>query len=215
MKLAILFRSLPLLIVSSTVVAALLATAKEPAASNTPGADKLARMAQPEFNEEGALLRPEGYERWTLVGTSIGLDYSPAKENENAAADKPGIFHNVYVQPEAFDHYVEHGEFPEQTVFVVTNNPPMKKEGENDINRKGLFAGEPTGLEVSVKDSKRYEEGWGFFMYYGTKGQRAAAKPLARQACYDCHAEHGEDDAVFVQFYTVLKSARAKKAAAK
>ncbi len=173
---------------------------------------KTSRMAQPEFNDAGALLRPDGYQRWTLVGTSIGLDYSKPKEGE---AESQGIFHNVYMQPEAFDEYVATGIFPEQTIFVVTNNPPTKKEGENDINRKGQFAGEPTGLEVSVKDSKRFEEGWGFFMFYGTKGERTTSKPFKREACYDCHAEHGEDDAVFVQFYTVLKNARAKKLAGK
>ncbi len=172
---------------------------------------KLGPMARPEYNDVGALLRPEGYERWTLVGTSIGLDYSPAK----GADEKLGIFHNVYTQPEAFDHYVEHGEFPEQTIFVVTNNPPTRKEGSDDIHRRGHFAGEPTGLEVSVKDSKRFDVGWGYFMYYGTKGPRTASAPFARQACYDCHAEHGEEDAVFVQFYSVLKGARARRLQAK
>lgn len=178
---------------------------KQPAKSRE---SRSAEMALPEYNEAGGLLRPEGYERWTLVGTSIGVDYSKDKD---ADADKPGIFHNVYMQPEAFDHYVATGEFPEQTVFVVTNNPPTTKGGEDDINRRGLFADDPTGLEVSVKDSQRFDEGWGYFMYYGTKGPRSAAKPLGRTACYDCHAEHGEDDAVFVQFYSVLKAARARK----
>lgn len=162
-------------------------------------------MVLPEYNEAGALLRPEGYERWTVVGTSMGLDYSPGKE---ADPDRPGMFHNVYMQPEAFDQYVATGEFPEQTIFVVTNNPATKRKGDDEINRKGHFAGDPTGLEVSVKDTERFDDGWGYFMYYSTKAPRNASKPLPRQACYDCHAEHGEDDAVFLQFYSVLKAAR-------
>ena len=196
----LMFKAVPLLLVAPLATVACISFAAEP----TAPAANLARMAKPEYDETGALLRPDGYERWTVVGTSIGLDYSKdEKENPN----KPGVFHNVYLQPEAFEHYVETGHFPEQTVFVVTNNPATKREGENDIKHKGLFAGETTGLEVSVKDSKRFEEGWGYYMYYSTQGPRTASKPLGRQACYDCHAEHGAEDAVFTQFYTVLKMA--------
>jgi hypothetical protein len=191
------------------VAVALSSLGDEPA--KTP-ASHLAKMAQPEYDEAGLLLPPQGYERWTLVGTSIGLDYSKEKEE---GAEKPGVFHNVYMQPEAFDHYVETGEFPEQTVFVVTNNPPTKRQGEDEINRQGHFAGNPTGLEISVKDSKKFEEGWGYYMFYGADGKRTASKPSPRAACYDCHSTHGEEDAVFVQFYSVLKSARAKKVATK
>lgn len=190
------------------VAVALSSLADEPA--KRPPID-LARMAQPKYDEAGLLLPPDGHERWTLVGTSIGLDYSKAKEN----AEERGVFHNVYMQPEAFDHYVETGEFPEQTVFVVTNNPPTKRQSEDEINRHGLFAGNPTGLEVSVKDSTKFEEGWGYYMFYGADGKRTASKPSPRAACYDCHLTHGEEDAVFVQFYSVLKSARAKKVATK
>ena len=57
------------------------------------------------------------------------------------------------------NHYVERGEFAEQTVFVVTNNPPTKRKGDDEINRKGHFASNPTGLEVSVKDSERFASG--------------------------------------------------------
>jgi len=197
----------PLVLLGLTAFGAVAISADD---STKPSGAK--RMAPPEYNDAGALLRPEGYERWTLVGTSIGLDYSKPKEGE---AEPPTIFHTVYMQPEAFDHYVETGEFAEQTTFVVTNNPPTKKEGENDINRRGQFAADPTGLEVSVKDSKRFDEGWGFFMYYSTQGPRTVSKPFKREACYDCHAEHGENDAVFVQFYSVLKAARAKKLSGK
>ena len=201
-------RVLALVAFGALVIGVLTSLADESAQSPP---EKVTKMAPPEYDASGSLLRPEGYERWTLVGTSIGLDYSKDKEE---GAEKTGIFHNVYMQPEAFDHYVETGEFPEQTVFVVTNNPPTKRKGEDEINRHGHFAGNTTGLEVSVKDSKKFEEGWGYYMFYGADGKRTASKPSPRSACYDCHATHGEDDAVFVQFYSVLKAARAKKVAA-
>lgn len=175
-----------------------------------PAASASAAMVLPEYNEAGELLRPEGYERWTLVGTSLGLDYSPDKKPDPS---KPGLFHNVYMQPEAFDHYVATGKFLEQTTFVVTNNPAAKRKGDDEINRNGHYAAPSTGLEVSVLDNDRFEDGWGFFMYYSTTGKRTTSKPFKREACYDCHAQHGEDNAVFVQFYSVLKSARERKLA--
>ena len=175
-----------------------------------PATEPASKLTLPEYDDQGALLRPEGYERWTLVGTSLGLDYSPGKEPDPS---KPGLFHNVYMQPEAFDHYVATGEFLEQTTFVVTNNPAAKRKGDDEINRKGHYAAPSMGLEVSVRDTERFEDGWGYFMYYSTTGKRTTSKPFKREACYDCHAQHGEDNAVFTQFYSVLKSARARKLA--
>ncbi len=165
-------------------------------------------MALPQYDKDGQLLRPDGYERWTLVGTSVGVSYSDDKPKP----DSPGMFHNVYVQPQAFDHYVQTGEFPEQTVFVVTNNPAVQKQGAKEISQRGHFADPPTGLEVSVKDSQRYPDGWGYFMYYKTTGPPQPAKPFPTASCYECHATHGEEDAVFTQFYAVLKTARAQRA---
>lgn len=167
-------------------------------------------MARPEYDQEGRLLRPAGYERWTLVGTSQGLDYSPGAGQQPPEA---GVFHNVYLQPEAFDHYVSTGSFPEQTVFVVTNCPPRKLEGDDAVGRHGRFAGDTKGMEVSVFDSQRFDDGWGFFMFHEADGPRAASKPFPTAACMDCHAAHGEDNGVFVQFYSVLKKARAERLA--
>ncbi|MBL9125538.1 MAG: cytochrome P460 family protein, partial [Planctomycetaceae bacterium] len=124
------FALLTMFAMCAVVAVSTLADEPQPQADAQP-----AQMAQPEYNEAGALLRPEGYERWTLVGTSVGLDYSKDKE-QDAGGEKLGIFHNVYMQPEAFDHYVATGEFPEQTVFVVTNNPPQKRQGDDEISRR-------------------------------------------------------------------------------
>lgn len=166
-----------------------------------PGA--LERMVQPEYDDSGSLLRPEGYERWTFVGTSLGISYS-----EDEPKNGPGDFHNVYVQPEAFDYFKERGEFPEKTIFVMTNSPAAKKEGNDLINRNGHFAGRTRGLEVSVKDSARFEDSWAYFIYRSASGPRGGAKAFPRAVCWDCHAEHAQDDNVFTQFYSVLDVAR-------
>lgn len=173
-------------------------------------AEELAGMAQPEYDEKGALLRPSGFERWTFVGTSLGLDYSKDADQKKG----PGDFHNVYVQPQAFDHFVKRGEFPEKTIFVMTNSPAKKKEGDASINQRGHFAGQPTGLEVSVKDSARFEDGWAYYIFRSASGSRSSARPFPRQVCWNCHAEHARDDNVFTQFYSVLDGLRPKRAAA-
>ena len=170
-------------------------------------------MALPEYDASGALLRPIDFEKWVVVGTSVGMGYL---DGEKTDPNNPGQFHNVYLQPQAFDHYVATGEFPEQTVFIVTNNESQrtKRDGDHSVLKSGFFAAPTKGLEVSVKDSRRFPEGWGYYMFLepGQKPagkERAAGKPYARQACYDCHAEHGATDHVFTQFYSVLTAARA------
>lgn len=170
-------------------------------------ADALAKMVKPEYDKQGGLLRPAEYERWVFVGTSLGISYSEGEEGKG-----PGQFHNVYIQPEAFEHYKTTGEFPEKTVFVMTNQPATKKDGPEIINKRGHFAGPATGLEVSVKDSERFEDGWAYFIF-STDGPRKAARAFPKSQCYDCHASHGEDDNVFVQFYSVLEEVRKKQGA--
>ncbi|MFO0425385.1 MAG: cytochrome P460 family protein [Planctomyces sp.] len=177
-------------------------------------------MKLPEYTPDGKLLRPVGYERWIVVGASIGLSYS---DGQNKSSDNPGTIHNVYLQPEAFDHYVRTGQFPEQTVFVVTNNPSTPTRGKDSLNRAGFFAATPTGMEVAIRDTKRFEDGWAYFMFHDKEHdaqqkineqsrQSEAAFPTA--SCYTCHAEHGAEDNVFTQFYSVLTHARSEHVAA-
>lgn len=168
-------------------------------------------MTLPEYDSQGKLLRPTGYEKWVVVGTSIGLSYS---DGEKKDPNNPGMFHNVYMQPQAFDHFVRTGEFADQTVFVVTNNPSQPTKGKDELNRQGFFATSSTGLEVAVKDSKRFEDVWAYYMFHGKPGsdqlmQKRESEPaFPRADCHECHLEHGQTDNVFTQFYSVLTTAR-------
>ena len=53
------------------------------------GADS--RPQDPRYAGDGQLRRPEGVERWVLVGASLGQGYTDATE------EGPGMFHRVYV----------------------------------------------------------------------------------------------------------------------
>ena len=174
---------------------------------------KTSGMVQPEYDSEGKLLRPTGFEKWVVVGTSVGLGYSDGDKRDPS---NPGTIHNVYLQPEAFDHYVRTGKFPEQSVFIVTNHRSQPAKTKGPVSRSGFVAAPTSGLEIAVKDSKRFAEGWGYFMFHDPDGKtpeksadaRSTAKVFAQKDCFDCHAEHGEVDNVFTQFYSVLTAAR-------
>lgn len=199
------------LLVSAAGAAWMTAAAQNPQVS----ASAVRGMALPEYDQDGRLLRPIGYEKWVVAGTSIGLSYSDGQRQDPA---NPGTFHSVYLQPEAFEHYVQTGEFPEQTIFVVTNNPSRPAAVQGSISRSGFVAAPTAGLEVSVKDSKRYSEGWAYFMFHdqpqaAVPSARTAEKALPQQDCFDCHAEHGAVDNVFTQYYSVLTEARARRLA--
>lgn len=197
--------------VTFSVLAGLALCADEKIATN-PEVSTASKMQQPSYDQDGRLLRPSGYEKWVVVGTSIGLGYSDGDKND---PKNPGTFHNVYLQPEAFDHFVQTGEFPEQTVFIVTNNKSRPANTKGAVSRKGFVASSASGLEVAVKDTKRYPDGWAYFMFHDAPEKAKsetvhAERAFDRKDCFDCHAEHGADDNVFTQYYSVLTEARQK-----
>jgi hypothetical protein len=101
------------------------------------------------------------------------------------------VGNNVYIDPAGYREYARTGAFPEGTVFVRERKPfELNKEPD------------PHGsLVVSVKDSSRFDGGWGFFDFR----QKAQAAP--NEACRRCHEAKAQTDHVFTQFYPVLRSA--------
>lgn len=153
----------------------------------------------PRFQGE-ALLRPGGVKRWVFAGASLGLDYA-----DPGAAVAAGLesrhFHNVYLEPRAYERYTRTGRFPEGTMLALTLHPPRERVAPA---RQGLFEGERVRLEIALKDTRRYRGGWAYFDF-GAGATASRARPLPREACADCHARHAEDDNVFVQFYPTLR----------
>lgn len=154
--------------------------------------------ASPRYDDEGDLLLPDGFESWVFVGSSLGLTY---------AAEPPShdMFHNVYIEPSAHRHYVDTGTFPDQTMLAMTLYGAREK---TDFG-SGLFSGEFHGLEIAVKDVGRFDEDWAYYGFGGMSGLADRASAFERGSCHDCHAEHGKDDNVFVQYYPVLRRVKA------
>jgi hypothetical protein len=126
------------------------------------------------FDGSNALLRPDGYREWVLVGHSAGVEHQ-AHES----------LHKVYIDPVAFRSFALTRRFPEGTVIIL------------ETAESGSLS-----LEASVKDSSRFEGGWGYF-----KEPAIRARSLSEaNGCRSCHQNHAETDHVFTQFYPALRS---------
>jgi hypothetical protein len=155
-------------------------------------------MAIPQFNDKGELIRPRETDKWTFVGSSIGLSYTVT----STPREGPGLIHNVHTQPEAYREFLATGKFPDKTMFVLTLYKPEQKVSPN---QNGYFQGDLVATEVSVKDSARFKEGWAYFNFSGGSSLRESATAEAPGRCHACHKEHGMRDNVFVQFYPALR----------
>ena len=161
-------------------------------------------MAVPQYTADGALLRPKDIQTWVLTGASIGLGYSGGGNGGG-----PGEFHNVQMQPEAYEAYVKTGKFPEKTMLIITRYTPEQKVS---INKHGYFEGELAGMELALKDHEHFKEGWAYFDFSGMIGLHESARAFPKEMCYSCHVEHGADDNVFTQFYPILRGVKQNQA---
>ena len=111
------------------------------------------------------------------------------------------------MDPESFAHYEKTGKFRDGTVMVKEFTSVGSKEA---VSGKGYFMGEFTGLEVSIKDSKRFKDepgNWAYFNF-GTKYPLKAEVPKeAAASCNTCHQDNAKTDWVFSQYYPVLRAA--------
>jgi hypothetical protein len=152
-----------------------------------------------------SLIRPDGFERWVLAGASMGLGYSQPS-GAAAAGATGGMFHNVFIEPSAYEHFVRTGKFREKTMMAMTLYEPGQKVHPS---KQGFFEGDFIAVEFSLKDSERFPGSWAYFNFgKGAKGSRAVAMP--RQGCQSCHAQNAADDNVFVQFYPTLRAVSSK-----
>jgi hemerythrin-like domain-containing protein len=135
----------------------------------------------PRFTAEGELIRPEGWEAWVMTGASIGLSYAEPGA-PTPASDGPGMFHNVYMQPWAYRHFLDTGEFAEETMFILAFYGASQ---DADPAQSGFFEGELAPvMEVHLKKQDLHESGWGF---YGFSGDAESAEMIVGTApCYSC-----------------------------
>ena len=164
-----------------------------------------------EFTSEGAVKVPTDWREWIFIGTPL----TPNELNGGEAAFPE--FHNVYIEPSAYEYLQKHGEFAEGTqiakelVLIRDNNNDPETGATFEVSGQGYFQGEFAGLELSVKDTKRYPDepgGWVYFSF-GHKAEpyEKTAEAFPTEACNTCHETSAETDFVFTQFYPVLRAA--------
>lgn len=156
--------------------------------------------ADPRYTSSGELIRPEGYRDWKFVGANYGMGYTEGSPDTAANA----TFHNIYIAPKAYAEFRKTGQFPDKTMLVME---VVKPATNASINKRGVFQDEFLGIEVALKDTKRFPEKWAYFNFIDRKNntQFTQTKAFPAESCWKCHNQHGAADNVFVQFYPGLR----------
>jgi hypothetical protein len=176
------------------------------------GAD-LQGINQASFTSSGEVRAPKNWRQWTFIGTPL----TPNALNGGKAPFPE--FHNVYIEPSAYAYYQRTGKFAEGTQ-IAKELVLIRQKDKSDMNRDGstaevsgvgFFQGEFTGLELTVKDTKRFSKepgGWAYFSFGHKTPYAKTAKAFPTESCNACHAASAAQDFVFTQFYPVLRAAK-------
>ena len=153
------------------------------------------------FVDNDNLLCPPSYREWVFVGCSLGMGHAQNKSSE--------VYHNVYIDPLAYREYQRSGKFPDGTVMLLES---LSAGTKFDPESQGSYEEDVLALQASVKDSSRFDSGWGFYDFTAGVGKlKPQAEPLPQTAgCLACHREKAATDHVFTQFYPVLRVSTAK-----
>jgi hypothetical protein len=158
-----------------------------------------------EFTADGKAQQPVGYRKWVFIGTPL----TPNDMNDGEASFPE--FHNVYIDPDSFAHVEKTGKYRDGTVLVKELVSVGSKE---QTSGKGYFQGDFIGLEVSVKDSKRFPKepgNWAYFSFGHKYPLKTEAPMAATASCNSCHEKNAKNF-VFSDVYPVLGSVlKAKK----
>ena len=163
----------------------------------TFAADGSATPVMPRYDADSRLLVPEGFTRWILAGSSLGLSYSEGETGHE-------MYHFTLIEPTAYEHFRATGEFREGTMLALL----LHDIGSGATPaRHGRYAARAMALEMAVKDSARNEGAWAYYNFTGAAGLAASARAMPQRSCQACHDEHAAHDNVFLQFYPLLVDA--------
>jgi hypothetical protein len=171
------------------------------------------------FNADGAVQVPTGFRKWVFVGAPLtpeGLNdgkYNCNADGMNCTKSNFPEYHHVYIEQKNVDAYLKTGDFPEGTVIVkeLTRvlDPTFSDSSRKEPSGRGYFNGAYNGIDMSIKDSKRFAKtnGWGFFTFGHHPmpyEKTAAEKPVAE--CAGCHiANAAATDMTYIKFYPLLR----------
>jgi hypothetical protein len=173
-------------------------------------------VAVARYTDDGRVMRPNNWRSWVYVGTPL----TPNALNGGQASFPE--FHNVYVETSAYLVFAKTGEWPEGTqiakelVLVRESDSCDEETGAcGEVSGVGYFQGEFNGLELTVKDTKRFADepgGWAYFSFgHNAPPYAETATAFATDSCNSCHENNADTDFVFTQFYPVLRAANPNK----
>ena len=164
-----------------------------------------------EFAADGKVKIPKNWREWVYVGT-------PLTPNALNGGEAPfPEFHNVYIEPSAWEHYKASGKFANGTQIAkelvsVRENDNAEDGSSSEVSGQGYFQGEFIGLELTVKDTEKFADQPGGWVYYSfghhPEPYEQTAEAFPADACNACHEANADDDFVFTQFYPVLRSVK-------
>ena len=193
-------RALPLLFLSICLAALVISGAlreTSPVKAATP--PESSQAYTPTYTASGDLVPPLDYRQWVYLTTGFNMSYLPKPSGMDT-------FDNVFVNPEAYRAFQETGTWPDKTVIVLEGRAATSK---GSINTSGHYqSGGVMGLEVHIRDEKRFPGKWAFF--HVESETKTELYPQTAD-CYSCHAEHAAVDTTFVQFYPTLLPIAQKK----
>ena len=164
--------------------------------NNAKANDLVSIGESPVYTVDGSLVFPKNYREWVFLSSGLDMSYNP-----KAVSSKAPVFDNVFVNSSSYAYFVEKGFWPDKTQLVLEHRTSASK---TTINHRGSFqTPEVFGLEVHVKDTSKFKNGWAFFTL--ENGENAKLVP-EKEDCYSCHMAHAAVDTTFVQFYPTLIS---------
>ena len=194
-------RALPLLFLSICFLALVISGAlreTSPVKAATP--PESSQAYTPTYTAAGDLVPPLDYRQWVYLTTGFNMSYLP---KPSGGMD---MFDNVFVNPEAYRAFQETGTWPDKTVIVLEGRGATSK---GSINTSGHYqSGGVMGLEVHIRDEKRFPGKWAFF---DVESETKATLIPTGAPCYTCHQDHAAVDTTFVQFYPTLLPIAQKK----
>lgn len=169
-----------------------------------------AEINKAKFTANGDVQIPQNWREWVFVGTPV----TPNALNDGKAPFPE--FHNVYIENSAWASYKKTGKFPEGTQIAkelvsIRQNDNEKDGSTSEVSGRGYFQGEFQGLELTVKDNKRFSKepgGWAYFSFGHKLPYAKTAKAFPAESCNACHEASAEKDFVFTQFYPVLRTVK-------
>lgn len=169
-------------------------------------------LGEPDYTDDGELRLPADYATWVFVGSNLGLAYAdevPQTTAREAGRADHEMFHNVYMEPDAYLQFMQTGAFRDPTEMLFEVYTAESKD-PGEVLTEGLFNGRLVAVEMAVKDSDRptHEGSTEIWAYYAFEGETipATATAMPDSACFACHAEHADYDNVWVQFYPRLRA---------